>query len=195
MFRRINVDEELLLRDQVGRRQWWQRARNNKLLLFAAYLFATIFVLALFAPWIAPYEINDQDFSRKLLSPGSDHWFGTDELGRDVFSQLLHGALTSLWVGLLVVLVAAGIGTPLGLLAGYFGGRIDNIIMRLSEVFLAFPPLLLPILITAALGKGLTNAMIALAISWFPWYARTSRAAAMIVRNELYVRAGEAAGA
>ena len=177
----------------------WERflgnVRSNRLLASALVVFGIIFILALLAPLIAPYSVNDQDFGRKLMAPGSQHWFGTDELGRDIFSQILHGALTSLWIGLMVVIVAAGIGVPVGLAAGYFGGWIDTVLMRVSEVFLAFPPLLLPILITASLGKGLTNAMIALAISWFPWYARTARATALGIREELYVKAAIVGGA
>lgn len=168
---------------------------RSRVLTFALVVFSTIVILAILAPLIAPYAADDQDFSRKLLAPSSAHWFGTDENGRDIFSRVLLGAKTSLLVGVLVVSIAVIIGVPIGLAAGYFGGRLDAILMRVSEVFLAFPPLLLPIAITAALGPGLTNAMIALAISWFPWYARIARASAITVSNELYVRAGKVSGA
>lgn len=162
---------------------------RNKLFVFGLGLFSLILFTALFAPWLAPYDPNAINFAVKLEAPGWGHWMGTDGLGRDILSRVIYGARTSLIIGINVILIAMAIGIPIGLLSGYFGGRLDMVLMRVTDVFLAFPPLLLPIAITAALGPSLLNAMIALAISWFPWYARIMRGAVMSIRSNLFVSA------
>lgn len=167
---------------------------EHQLFVVGAALLAVVFLLAIFAPLIAPYEPNKINFAHKLVAPGWEHFMGTDVLGRDIFSRVIYGARTSLLIGITVVALAMLVGVPIGLLAGYFGGRVDTILMRLSDIFLAFPPLLLPIAITAMLGAGLFNAMLALAVSWFPWYARIMRGAVMGVRTELYIDAARAIG-
>jgi peptide/nickel transport system permease protein len=169
-------------------------ARQNVLFVAGAALFLLIVLAAIFAPLIAPYDPVAIDFADKLSPPGWQHLMGANELGQDVFSQVLFGARTSLMVGVVVISLAIAIGVPIGLLAGYFGGRLDTALMRVSDVFLAFPPLLLPIAITAALGTGLFNAMAALAVSWFPWYSRIVRGAVMRVKSELYISAARAMG-
>jgi peptide/nickel transport system permease protein len=133
-------------------------------------------------------------FLDKLKTPSLDHLMGTNELGQDIFSQVLFGARTSLLVGVVVTSLAILIGVPIGLVAGYHGGKLDTALMRVTDVFLAFPPLLLPIAITSALGVGIYNAMIALAISYFPWYSRVVRGAVMRVKNELYISAARSMG-
>ena len=168
--------------------------RSNPLFLVGLAGFSLVLLCAAFAPWIAPYDPDAISFSEKLLAPGWEHPFGTDALGRDILSRVIHGARTSLYIGVTVLALALLIGMPIGLVSGYFGGRIDTVLMRVADVFLAFPPLLLPIAITAALGAGLFNAMLALAISWFPWYARILRGAVMRVRGELYMQAARAMG-
>lgn len=165
--------------------------RRNKLFVIGMALFGVILFAALFAPWIAPYDPNAINFQDKLLGPSWAYWMGTDELGRDIFSRVIYGARTSLIIGITVIAIAMAIGIPIGMLAGYFGGWIDSLLMRLTDVFLAFPPLLLPIAITAALGASLGNAMIALAISWFPWYARIMRGSVMSIRSHLYISAAQ----
>ncbi|OOG86914.1 D-ala-D-ala transporter subunit [Pseudomonas sp. A25(2017)] len=169
-------------------------ACDNKLFVFGALLLLLIILAAIFAPWLAPYEPNKIVFSQKLMAPNWAHWMGTDEFGRDILSRVLYGARTSLIIGVSVTLIAMLIGIPIGLVSGYFGGRIDTLLMRVSDVFLAFPPLLLPIAITAALGSGLANAMLALAVSWFPWYARIMRGAVVRVRSETYIHAARSMG-
>ncbi len=169
-------------------------ARNNVLFVLGTVLLTVIVLAAIFAPWIAPYDPIEIVFLDKLKPPSFSHPMGTNELGQDVFSQVLFGARISLLVGVLVVTLSIAIGVPIGLLAGYYGGRLDTMLMRVTDVFLAFPPLLLPIAITAALGTGIFNAMIALAISYFPWYSRIVRGAVMRVKNELYISAARSMG-
>lgn len=169
-------------------------ASDNRLFMAGCTIFLIILLSAVFADWVAPYSPTKIAFSQKLEAPSFEHLMGTDKFGRDIFSRVLHGARTSLAVGALVTLGAIVIGMPIGLMAGYFGGKVDTILMRVSDIFLAFPPLLLPISIVAALGPGLLNAMIALAVSWFPWYARIMRAAVIRVRKELYIDAARAMG-
>ena len=169
-------------------------ARGNVLFVFGGCLFAVIVLGAIFAPLIAPYDPTAMNFLDKLQGPSLNHLMGTNDLGQDIFSQVLFGARTSLMVGVVVISLAIMIGVPIGLLAGFFGGRLDTVLMRISDVFLAFPPLLLPIAITAALGTGLFNAMVALAVSWFPWYSRIVRGAVMRVNSELYISAARAMG-
>ena len=180
------------------RASWRLRAKafalDNKLFVVGGSLFLLIVLCAVLAPWIAPYAPAEISMPDKLMAPSFEHLMGTDKFGRDIFSRVLYGARTSLVVGFGVMVLAVLIGAPIGLLAGYFGGKIDTALMRFSDVFLAFPPLLLPIAITAAIGPGLRNAMIALAISWFPWYARIMRGAVMRVRKELYIDAARTMG-
>jgi peptide/nickel transport system permease protein len=168
--------------------------RNNVLFVVGSLMFFLIVLAALFAPWLAPYDPVEIMFLDKLKPPSLDHLMGTNELGQDIFSQVLYGARTSLLVGVVVTTLAILIGVPFGLVAGYYGGKLDTALMRLTDVFLAFPPLLLPIDITAALGVGIYNAMIALAISYFPWYSRIVRGAVMRVKNELYISAARSMG-
>ncbi len=169
-------------------------AKRNVLFVFGGSLFLAIVIAAIVAPLIAPYDPTAINFLDKLQGPGLSHLMGTNDLGQDIFSQVLYGARTSLLVGVVVVSLAVLIGVPIGLLSGYFGGHLDTALMRISDVFLAFPPLLLPIAITAALGTGLFNAMVALSISWFPWYSRIVRGAVIRINSELYISAARAMG-
>ncbi|MDK1378246.1 MULTISPECIES: ABC transporter permease [unclassified Sinorhizobium] len=176
-----------------GRVSWRLRtivfAADNKLFVAGAMLLCLIVASALAAHWIAPYSPTEIAMGSKFSAPSAEHLMGTDKFGRDIFSRVLHGASTSLTVGFSVVAIAILLGLPVGMLAGYFGGIVDTILMRISDVFLAFPPLLLPIAITAVLGPGLENTVVALAISWFPWYARIMRGAVLRVRKELFIDA------
>ena len=169
-------------------------ARKHPLFIIGATMLGCIVAAALLAPWLATHDPIRIDFSGKLESPGAEYLLGSDSMGRDLFSRVLYGARTSLLVGTVVTVLAMAIGIPIGLLAGYFGGRLDSVLMRTTDVFLAFPPLLLPMAITAAIGAGLFNAMMALAVSWFPWYARIMRASVMRVKSDLYVSAARAMG-
>jgi peptide/nickel transport system permease protein len=185
----------------AGRRLLPGRARailRDPLAVAGLVVITLVVVLALFGPWIAPYPGRDDmgaiDMSQSYLPPSAAHWFGTDDLGRDVYSRVVLGARSALGVSLLVVGIAIGVGVPLGAIAGYRRGRIDGLIMRTTDLFLAFPPLLLAMAIVAALGPGLEHAALALAISWWPWYTRIARGVAVSLREQPFVDAARAIG-
>ncbi len=172
-------------------------ARRNPLFILGLGFVGLLMAAALFAPYITPFPedaVHGINFADKLAPPSLVHPFGADALGRDIFTRVVFGARMSLKIGLTVILVSLALGVPLGLIAGFFGGWADEIIMRVSDMFLAFPPLLLPMVIAAALGPSIMNAMIAIAISWFPWYVRLIRAQTLSVREELYVEAARSIG-
>ena len=175
----------------------WHVIRRDPLAM-ASLLIITVFLLvALFAPWVAPYPEQGAGRSQAdsiYLAPSWQHPFGTDELGRDVLSRVMYGSRPAFIVPLLVVTLAVGIGAPLGAVAGYKGGWLDELIMRVTDLFLAFPSLLLAMAITAALGRGLENAAIALIISWWPWYTRLVRGIASGLRERPFIEAAQAIG-
>jgi peptide/nickel transport system permease protein len=154
-------------------------------------------LVSLLAPFISPFPAQGAgtpDIESKFEPPSGTHPFGTDNLGRDVLSRVLYGGRISLLIGVAVVVLSAGIGTPLGAIAGFAGGRVDEVIMRVTDVFLAFPPLLLAIAVAAALGPSLPNAVIAIAVTWWPWYARIARGQASSLRRRHFVDAARAIG-
>jgi peptide/nickel transport system permease protein len=172
----------------------WRYLRTRPTMAIAGGGLLLIILAAIFAPLLAPFDPTEIVLSRRLQAPDGAHWFGTDALGRDILSQVVYGARLSLASGTCAVVLAVAIGAPIGLIAAYYGKWLDMALMRISDMFLAFPPLLLPIAITVALGPGLFNAMIAIGVSWFPWYARIMRAAALSVGEELYVKSAKCAG-
>jgi peptide/nickel transport system permease protein len=167
-------------------------SRNGMLGLVIALL---VFVLALIGPSIAPYDPLQQDLEVELQAPSWAHWFGTDEFGRDILSRMLHGARFALEVGLIADGISLAIGVSLGLIAGYFGGKADSVIMRLMDVLLAFPYLLLAMMIVAILGPGLRNAMIAIGIVYIPQYTRLVRGSVLAVSQREFVYAAWISGA
>jgi peptide/nickel transport system permease protein len=169
----------------------------DPLALFGVTVIALLVLLAVVGPWIAPYPgqgEGESDVAARMLAPSLAHPFGTDGLGRDMLSRVIVGARPALVVSLLVVGLAMLIGVPLGALAGYRRGRVDALIMRITDLFLAFPPLLLAMAIVAALGPGLDHAALALAISWWPWYARLARGTATSLRERSFVEAARSIG-
>jgi peptide/nickel transport system permease protein len=161
----------------------------------AIMVLLALVVVAIGAPWIAPYPPTAQDVNNMLAAPSPAHLLGTDDLGRDIFSRLIYGAPATVYASLLAVGVAVAIGLPVGLIAGFFGGWTDDIISRVIDTFLSFPAIVLAIAVTGALGIGLTNGMIAVGIVMFPALARIVRARTLIVRQELYVDAARCFGA
>lgn len=157
-------------------------------------LVALAALAALAAPLIAPYAPDFTDFVNTLAPPSGAHWLGTDELGRDVLARIIYGAQTSLFVGILSVVVAAVAGTGLGLMAGYFGRWAEALIMRVMDVVFAFPSILLALAITAVLGPSLTNAVLAIAVVNLPVFARIARAQTLVVRQLEFVEAKRALG-
>ena len=151
--------------------------------------------LAIGAPWIAPYSPIEQDLVNTLADASAAHWLGTDDLGRDVLSRLIHGAPASLYASVLAVSVALLLGVPVGLVAGFLGGWVDDLISRGIDTLLSFPAIVLAIAVTGALGIGLTNGMIAVGIVFAPQLARLVRARTLVVRHELYVDAARCFGA
>lgn len=173
---------------------WLRRAARNRGAVAGAAVVLAFIVMALFARWVAPYDPLAQDLAARLQPPGPAHWLGTDDLGRDVLSRLIAGASISLQVGLISVGLAFAAGSALGLAAGYFGGWVDEVLMRLIDVVMAFPTILLAILVVAVLGPSLQNAMIAVAIVNVPAYARLVRGSAMSVMRQEYVESARAIG-
>ena len=160
-------------------------------------LVTALVVGALLAPWLTPYAEQGRgvpNVAAKLQPPSSEHLLGTDELGRDVLARILFGGRSSLVLAVSVVALGIAIGVPLGAVAGYFGGWLDEAVMRVTDMFLAFPPLLLAIVIAAALGASFTNAIVALGLTWWPWYARLARAQAASLRRRAFVEAAEVMG-
>ena len=158
-----------------SRYQFLRRTRRNVGALIGLLLISIIIIMALFASAIAPYGFNEQQLVNAFQPPSFDHLLGTDELGRDLFSRIVFGARISLRIAVLVLGLATSIGSVLGALAGFYGGLIDEIVMRVADIFFAFPHFLLAMALVAALGPGLDNAMLAVAIAYWPRYARLVR--------------------
>jgi len=154
-----------------------------------------LLVVSVGAPWIAPYPPNAQNVADLLSPPSGAHWLGTDDLGRDVLSRLIYGAPNSLYASFLAVFVAVLLGLPIGLLIGFIGGWFDEIVSRFIDALLSFPPIVLAIAVTGALGIGLTNAMLAVGFVFAPFLARIVRAQTLVVKSALYVDASRGFGA
>lgn len=166
----------------------------NKISWVGLGLFVAIVVLALFAPWISPYDPIEQHLSHRLQGPSQAFLLGTDYYGRDILSRLLHGARISLVIGLFSTFVAIVVGSVIGLLAGYFGGRIDLILMQAMDVLLAFPSLILGLIIVAMLGPSMTNLVIAIALTAFPPFARIARSPTLVIKEREFIEAGRSLG-
>jgi peptide/nickel transport system permease protein len=168
--------------------------RRDWLAATGAVLVLLIVLVAVFAPWLAPHDPNMQDLINTLTGPSRSHPFGTDLQGRDVLSRVIFGARTSLRIAVESLAIAALIGIPLGVVAGYVGGWIDDVIMRITDVFLAFPALLLALALESVVHPSVGNASIAIAVTWWPWYTRLIRAQASAVGSTGYVAAARALG-
>lgn len=174
----------------------WRRFTANRLAVIGLVIILGLVVLAAFAPLLAPHSPYIGDLAKaRLLSPGPGHWLGTDDQGRDILSRLIYGSRLTLQVVLLVAIIAAPIGLLVGTVAGYAGGWVDAVLMRITDIFLAFPKLVLALAFVAALGPGIGNAIIAIAITSWPPYARIARAETLTVRNSDYILAVQLMGA
>ena len=175
----------------------WQRLKRNKMAMIGLAILLVLVFCAIFADVLFDYDtvVIKQDIANRLQAPSSAHWFGTDEFGRDILARLVHGARVSLVVGTVSVSIALIIGGTLGAFAGFYGGMVDMVIMRVMDVFLAVPSILLSMTIVAALGTDLFYVMLAIGISSVPNYARIVRAAVMGVKDQEFVEASRAMGA
>ncbi|GAB6402329.1 ABC transporter permease [Pseudocoprococcus immobilis] len=169
--------------------------KSNYLFTFGVIICLFWIIMAIIAPFVAPYDPVVQDLTLRLKAPSAAHIFGTDNFGRDIFSRVIYGGRYSLLAGCLTVVIAGCIGTIYGAIAGYVGGAVDNVMMRLSEMILSFPSLILAMIINAVMGSNLFNTMFALVVVAWPSYARVMRSVVLSVRENEYVTASEALGA
>lgn len=173
----------------------WKRLRKNRLAVMGLAILAVLVLCAIFADFIAPYPYDKQDYLAVLQSPSWNHWMGTDEYGRDIFSRVIYGSRISLYVGFISLSGGALMGCIVGSIAGYFGGRVDDVIMRVMDVLNGIPRIVLAIAIAGTIGSGITSALIAVAVSSVPNFARVVRAATMTVRDQEFVEASQSLGA
>lgn len=170
---------------------------KNKMTGCAVIFIMLLVIVAIFAPQIAPYPEEGEgwiNLENALLPPSLEHPFGTDDMGRDLLSRMIFGARISLVVSTITIAVALVVALPIGLISGYYGGIIDEIMMRITDVFLSFPTLLIAILVAAFLGQGIDKACIAIAIAWWPWYARVVRAQTISIKERPFVKASQCIG-
>lgn len=172
----------------------WKRLKKDKMATLGLVILIALILVAIFADFIAPYPYDVQDLQNTFQSPNSKNLFGTDEFGRDIFSRVVYGSRISLQVGIIAVGIAVIIGGFLGAVAGYFSGKVDNFIMRMMDILLSIPQMLLAITIVASLGNSLVNLMIAVGVSSIPQYARVVRASVISIKNQEFVESAKAAG-
>ncbi len=169
--------------------------RRNKLMVVGTVIILALVGVAVAAPLLATHSQYEQTLSDRLLPPSSEHFFGTDSLGRDIYSRVVYGARVTLTIAFLVAAISTPLGMLIGIVAGYFGGAVDEILMRIADIFLAFPKLILAIAFAAALGPGVENAIVAIAIANWPSYARLARAETLAVKNNDYIQVIKVLGA
>ena len=174
----------------------WLRLRRNPLAMIGLTITVVLVLMSIFANVIAPYDPITQNLAQRLQPPGTPgHWMGTDDFGRDIWTRILYGSRITLYIVLLVILTAPVVGLIIGTVAGYFGGWTDKVLMRITDIFLAFPKLILALALVAVLGPGMVNAVLAIAITSWPPYARVARAETLTVRNSDYIAAVRLQGA
>jgi peptide/nickel transport system permease protein len=176
-------------------KSFYKKLRKNKAAMVGGFLILFFIAVAIIGPHFTPYEPNVQNHVNKLASPSAEHWFGTDHHGRDIFSRIIHGMSITLYVGFFSVVIGAIFGIFLGIVSGYYGGKTDTLIMRVMDIFLAFPGILLALAIVSVLGGSLTNVIIAVGIFSVPVFARIVRGSTLAVRKLEYIDAVKALGA
>ncbi len=192
----LSDDPETRLQARLG--QGFRLARamgRNPLAMVGLAVIVALLVMAALAPWIAPYSPLEGMLSNRLQPPSAAHWMGTDELGRDIFSRVVHGSRITLMIVILVAVIAAPLGLIIGTVAGYYGGWVDKVLMGATDIFLSLPRLILALAFVAALGPGIENAVIAIAITAWPVYARIARAETLTFRNSDFIAAVRMQGA
>jgi ABC-type dipeptide/oligopeptide/nickel transport system permease subunit len=173
----------------------WRRFKRRKTAVFGLCLYIAITLIAILSPFISPRDPNTQDISKRLLPPNPEFPFGTDEFGRCILSRILYGGRISLSIGIISVAISAGVGTLLGLISGFYGGKAEIVIMRVVDIMLCFPGILLALIIVSTLGRDIQYLMIAVGISGVPNYARMIRGAVLSLKENEYIEAARAAGA
>jgi peptide/nickel transport system permease protein len=173
----------------------WRRLSGNHLTMFGLAVLLLLAIVAVLAPVIAPQGYDLQSLGGRLAAPSSAHWFGTDDLGRDVLARMVYGTRVTLMIACLVAVIAAPLGLMIGTASGYFGGWVDTVLMRINDIFLSFPGLILALGFVAALGPGIRNAVIAIALTAWPPIARLARAETLTLRNADYIAAVRIQGA
>lgn len=174
----------------------WHRLSRNKLAMLGLFLMTSIAMLALCADLIADYNttVVGMNMLERLQPPSGKHWFGTDGYGRDVFARIIHGSRLSLSLSIVSMLIAVAVGSLIGAISGYYGGKVDDVLMRLMDMLLAIPPMLMSISIVAALGRSMVNLMLALALAYMPVFARVIRSSILSVKGQEFVEAAKACG-
>ena len=173
------------------------RIKKSPLTIVGIVIIFSIFFIAVIAPYIIPYPDDvgmKVNINEKLKPPSFKHPFGTDDLGRDLFSRVIYGTRISIQIGFTVVIISSLIGVPLGAIAGFMGGKVDETIMRIADIFMSIPSLILAVAIAAALGPSIGNVMIAISIPWWPWYTRVVRGQVLVLREKVFVEVAESIG-
>lgn len=193
MKRTKEPDNRLKKRSQLG--EIWHRLCKSPPAIASLCFLCILILSAIFAPYLAPYDYAKQNLSEKFIMPNWQHLFGTDDFGRDIFSRMLYGARVSLLVSVMAVGISVVLAMILGAACGYFGGKFDNIVMRILDVFMAIPGMLLTIVLSVALGTSLFDTALAISVGGIPALARQLRASTMTLRNEEYIEAAKSYGA
>ena len=191
----LNTTGWVMLKDKVGRS--WYRFHRNAISIVGASMVILVILLAIFAPYVTPYPHHAGPFTdlpNAFQPPSKSHWFGTDEIGRDLFTRVIFGYRISLILAVIVLVISVPIGVVLGLTAGYFGGRIEAIIMRATDVFLALPPLVMALAICAAFTPTIEKAMLAIASIWWTWHCRLVHGITRSIKTEEFVQASRVIG-
>lgn len=199
MLQRSEVQRNTIKRNKLVKqngfwRDVWVRLRRNKGAMFALGMLVLLVLCAIFADFIAPYPYELQDYSATFQFPNAKHWLGTDNFGRDILSRIIHGSRVSLLVGFSSIITAIIFGGILGAISGYYGGKIDNVLMRAMDILMAIPGMLLAISLAAALKPGLMNLVIAIAIADIPGYARVVRASVLTIKDQEFIEAAQCIG-
>ncbi|CAN5601901.1 ABC transporter permease [soil metagenome] len=182
-------------RNRSGLKYFFKRfSTESPLNIVALFIISVFLILCIGGTVLAPYDPREASATDRLLAPSWDHPFGTDEIGRDVMSRVMSGARYSLGIAMLILVIAIPVGTLVGVIAGYAGGIFDELLMRLTDIFLAFPAIILAMAIAAALGPNLRNTVIALTVVYWPWYARLVRGQILQIKEQDYIEAGRALG-
>lgn len=184
-----------MLAEMTQRQRMWSAFIRNRTALVGGLLALLIVLIAIFAPWISPFDPLEQDPYYRLMASSSKHWLGTDDFGRDVFSRIIWGSRVSLLIGISSVLLGMLVGTTMGMVAGYFRGKVESVLMRIVDILMCFPDLILAIAVTAALGSNLFNLIITIGIVMTPRFARLAHGSLLSLKESEYVLAAQAIGA